>query len=106
MKALLFLFLALPALGRDVTFAWDANPPAENVTAYRIEVLSPAGEWESVGSTTAMTLDVVGFPDVETHVRAIAMNAVGLESAPSDVLIVPPTPTAPAGLRITLTPKP
>jgi len=100
MKTLLILlFFAVPCLGREVTIAWDANPPEENVTEYRvyIEDKTAPGKYDiltTVSSTTAL----IDIPNGLQTVRVTAFN--GLESLPSDPLQIPNRPGKPQRLRI------
>ena len=81
------LLLALAAFGAgnaeaaQVTLAWDPNPPAENVVAYRV--------WECPKGATQGCTKLAETPTTQqilevaygTHCwRATAMNAAGLES--------------------------
>ena len=98
---LVLLFSILPLTARDATFAWDANPAADQVTSYRLELLNGAGQWVAAGATAATTLNLPNFPDGATSIRAIAINAGG-ESDPSAPLVIVAAPSAPKGLKLTL----
>src|SRR6478752_315267 len=107
---LLFCCLLLStglAWARDVTFAWDPNPAAENVTEYRLERWD-GDRWEVMGRVIdlgpglATQLRVPDFPNGETKIRAFALNVHG-ESDPSQELTIPSVPSKPEGLRYTIT---
>ena len=80
--------LAVPAQAAQVTLAWDPNPPAENVVAYRVWSC-PAGL--VTGCTqVAETADTTITVDLRpwTHfLRATAVNAVGMSSMFSNELV-------------------
>lgn len=109
MKTTLILLLtACLAHARPATFEWEANPPADKVTSYRLERWDGAA-WVSMGTTldnpatpepdAPLQLVVPDFPDAETRVRAFAIN-IASESLPSDELTVPKRPGPPGKLRI------
>jgi hypothetical protein len=122
--ALLLFAFAISAQALDVTFAWDANPESD-VVRYRlylyddattawIPVQDAADDPATPANDTPLTMRLPAFPDVESRVRLTAINSAGLESLPSNELVVKIPPSAPQGLRytiqltgeITLTPAP
>lgn len=110
----LFLLAALGvAPARDVTFHWDANPPDEEVTRYRlylydaetdawIPVQDAADDPATPELDPPLTLRLPAFPDAETRVRLTAINVHGLESPPSEEILVRMPPGRPTGLRYTV----
>lgn len=106
MKTILFAALALVsalvANARQITFAWDANPPAQNVAEYRLFVKAEDGSLTPLGTTPGTELQAE-IPDTVCTVVAYAVNSLGLVSDESAPLVIPETPTAPKGLRIKIT---
>jgi hypothetical protein len=95
------------ATARDLTFAWDPNPPEELVANYDLEIFDEGQQgWISAGLSTTTTLAVPTFPDVVTRCRVSAINTLGLRSLPGAELVIPADgdiPSSPVGLRATLT---
>jgi hypothetical protein len=60
------------------------------------------GRVTGVGEGLPTQLRVPDFPNGETRIRAFAINIHG-ESDPSQELTIPPVPSAPQGLRYTIT---
>ncbi len=105
---LLSALLTCSGIARDVTLGWDQD--YDSITSFRIErQVGPV--WAMLGVVTGVEGNRVAreirfpdFPDIQTSVRCIAVNAFG-ESPPSEVLTIEATPGAPRALRFTLTPK-
>ena len=78
---LVSLVLAAPAQGAQVTLAWDPNPPAENVVAYRVWSC-PAGLVSGCTqlAETARTEATLDLAFGSHFLRATAVNALGLSS--------------------------
>ena len=99
--ALLGVFcFALAATATDVTLAWDANPPEENVTGYVVfwgtversaDVFVGYEHELDVGAVTTVTVEI-GSEYVVYYFAAIAYNGRGLRSGYSDELVRPPDP--------------
>lgn len=99
MQRLIWALLLLPAvaLAEPITVAWDANDPAENVTAYRVG-LCPAGS--TTGCTTKgeteLTQLTVDVPlSASQCLRVLAVNQYGLTSDWSTEVCVSPTKPSP-----------
>ena len=100
------LGVAVDAPAAEVTLAWDANPPAEEVEGY-VVFWGPSSRHSgiflgyahevNVIDGTEVTVDI-GEPTGPTYFAAIAYNRLGLRSAYSDELVLPGM-TAPAALR-------
>jgi hypothetical protein len=95
MKRLFFVLLILPALSwaQPITVAWDANPPAENVVAYRVGQC-PAGLTAGCttrGETAATQLTVDVPLSASQCFRVLAINATGVTSDWSSEVCVNPT---------------
>lgn len=97
---LLLLLAATAAHARDVTVAWDPNPPAENVTGYVLHYgatsratpgFSGYDTQVDVHNVTETTLDLAPG----TYLALTAYNAAGLSSDYSVELQVQPVPTSP-----------
>ena len=111
MKALLLticlLALAFTAHAADVTLTWDANTETD-LAGYLVyqkadSATPPLVKIQDIpkGSTTA---SVTGLDSSHSYSFAItAYNTAGLESAYSNIVTIPATSIAPAGLRWTLT---
>lgn len=95
------------AAARDLTFAWDANPPEELIAIYDFEIYDEAqDEWVSLGQSATTSLAVVAFPDGMTRCRVSAINTLGVRGLPSSELVIPAEgslPSPPTGLRATVT---
>jgi len=103
MKSLLsicFLLLGLhSAAAREIVLAWDPNPPADEVTEYRVYEMTGAG-WALLGSTETPQWTV---GDREPGYYEFAVTAVNYwgESVRSESASTPPgLPTPPAGPHI------
>jgi hypothetical protein len=97
---LTLLATAAIALGVDVTFVWDPNPPGDGVTEYRIyEVESGAYTLKKTvdGATTRATVEGLVM-DRDRVFVATAFN--GLESDYSDTATVKAVPSKPQGLNV------
>lgn len=99
------LLLILPfcfAAEREVRVAWDLHDPVERVAEYRVTVTPPVPYLPHTvvvpGGENRVTLRV--DDSVSSVVTVTAANAQGLESLPSEPLIILPRPTTPGGLRI------
>ena len=89
--ALIYVALA----DRNVTMAWDANSPEDDVVSYALIV--DGKEQPKVETTTAQ----VTIPDTKTTITVIAYNSLGQSSPPSAAVIIPASPANPKGLRVT-----
>lgn len=106
---IILIALASITQARDVTFAWYANPPTDQVTSYRLEILNENDAWVTLGIASSTepdvpvptTLRIPIFPDREAKVRAIAVNSSG-ESDPSDPITVGVKPGTVQGLKTTV----
>lgn len=89
---------------RALTLIWDNNPPADQVTQYRLYIgISPTNYTVSyLSSTNTLTLQTNQFFPGKTNYFAVsAINSVGLESELSDEIsefIITP-PSKPINLR-------
>lgn len=105
----LAVFAALSAFSvyrydRALTLMWDNNPPADQVTQYKLYIgTSPTNYTVSyLSSTNTLTLQTNQFFPGKTNYFAVsAINSVGLESELSDEIsefIITP-PNKPINLR-------
>jgi len=94
------LATAAIALGVDVTFVWEANPPEEGITEYRIyEVEGGAYTLKTTVDGNTLRGTVAGLVmDKDRVFVATAFN--GLESYYSNSAIVKAQPTVPKGLTV------
>jgi hypothetical protein len=103
------LLCASVSAAREVKFAWDRNPEPD-VTSYRLylfnestggfdQVASVADDPATPANDTPITMTVPDFPEVESRVMLTAVNTAGLESLPSNEVIVKVPPGAPKGLK-------
>ena len=105
---LVALLLAQAAAAKDVTLAWDANPPEENVTGYVVfwgtversaDVFVGYAHELDVGNVTTVTVEI-GSEYVVYYFAAAAYNSWGLRSGYSDELVRPPdAPSKPVNVR-------
>lgn len=107
MKTTLLILLALASLASafPVKFRWNANPPAESVTEYRIYQLPTEGPriLKATITATAEPKQVSGPLEVESGQRYVVTAANGtFESEPSDPLTIPVKPSKPGQFEITL----
>jgi len=91
-----FLLWASFAHAASVTVAWDANPPAEQVTGYTLYEGTKA-LWTGPGTTA--TVDLTPGPHT---LEVTAKNPWG-ESPRSEPVSTPGGATAPKGVVITIT---
>jgi len=85
-----------------VQLTWDLNPTNENVVAYRIyHATNQTNQWSIVAATNRPPVTVPAR-DGTNYWRCTAVNAVGLESDPSNTVSVQP-PGLVNGLRIVVT---
>lgn len=91
MKTLLLsLLLCGVACARTVTLVWDANPPADQVTVYRVYELVPAG-WTQIGETTTPRFEVGERTPGKYEFAITAVNFWG-ESLRSESATTPAAP--------------
>lgn len=110
MKALLpticLLTLAFTAHAADVALTWDANTETD-LAGYRVYQGSGSAPatFTKVQEITAPTTSatIKGLDNTSHSFAVTAYNTAGLESSYSNVVTIPATPIAPAGLRWTLT---
>lgn len=110
MKALLLticlLALAFTAHAADVTLTWDANTESD-LAGYRVYQGSgsvPATFTKVQEIAAPTTSATVKGLDSSAHSFAVtAYNTAGMESAYSNIVTIPATPIAPAGLKWSLT---
>lgn len=101
LSSLLFLLLlSTSCFARDVTISWDANPPEDNVTEYRVYLEDKAivGKFDVIATVSDLSA-VITIPNGLQTVFVTAFN--GLESLPSDSLNIPNKPGKPTNLKIT-----
>lgn len=94
----LLILLSISSWAGEITLAWEPNPEADNVVAYRLYTVSGNQMnkiWE--GPTTVSAS--IQHESPATYV-VTAVGGSGLESAPSDPLSVGSFPSSPSGLRI------
>lgn len=95
--------LTLTAFGASVTLAWDANPPAENVSEYRIYE-KVGTNYVQVGFTTGTTITITGVASGTHTYVATAFN--GIESDYSNEalanVVTTNQPSGPNNLRVTV----
>jgi hypothetical protein len=103
---LLLLASSSIASARGLAFAWDANPPEEQVAHYDLEIFDEGQqEWISVGLSATTTLAVPTFPAGVTRCRVSAINTLGIRGLPGAELVIPANgeiSSSPTGLRATL----
>ena len=103
---ILLLALAFTAHASDVTLQWDANTEAD-LAGYRVYQGSgsaPATFTKVQEITAPTTSATIKGLDSASHSFAVtAYNTAGLESAYSNIVTIPATPVAPAGLKWSLT---
>ena len=103
MKTLLTLLaLTTQLIAGPVTVAWDANPPAENVTGYKVHYGTASRTYPTVvdvANVTTLTLELA--PGVY-YLNATAYNSAGDSDFPEELVITMPgtPPTPPKGLRV------
>ena len=110
MKALLLticlLALAFTAHAADVTLQWDANTESD-LAGYRVyqgnggDLGAFTRVQEIAAPTTSATIK--GLDSASHSFAVTAYNTAGLESAYSNIVNIPATPIAPAGLKWSLT---
>lgn len=112
----LTLFLTVAALltasARDLNLVWDANPPAQGVTGYRVYErfgVSPAYTYTEVGETdsTTTSFQIANITEalhvyVVTAFRYYPEIEQEIESPYSSPAWWAPSPSAPTTLRVTL----
>lgn len=84
----LIIFLALTAA--NVDFSWTANPPAENVTGYKLMIGPGDGTYPQVVDVGNVTTKRLPDDTLMRSAVVVAYNAAGFESAPSPVLVYRP----------------
>lgn len=103
---ILLLALAVCAHAADVTLTWDANTEGD-LAGYRVYQGSgsvPATFTKVQEITAPTTSATIKGLDTTSHSFAVtAYNKAGLESAYSNIVTIPATPVAPAGLKWALT---
>ena len=104
--SLLLLAFTSSATARGLAFAWDENPPEEQVALYDLEIFDEGQQgWISAGLTATTTLAVPTFPDVVTRCRVSAINTLGIRGLPGAELVIPANgeiSSSLTGLRATL----
>jgi hypothetical protein len=102
--ALLALLVSAPAWAAPITLAWDANPPGENVVAYRIGDCAPSTLACTSAGETALTQFTLDVPLSSSKCfRVLAVNAYGLTSEwSSEVCMQPTKPSAVNAWRVIL----
>jgi hypothetical protein len=100
-KLILAVLLVIMSAGVSQAYTiglgWVANPPAENVTSYKVFM---DGVLKSTVTTNQLTIS--GITGSHTY-HLIAVNKDGLMSAPSATLTYGGEPSAPVGAKITIT---
>ena len=95
--ALVLVLLAQAVAGaREVTFAWDPNPEPD-IAGYRLFIHREGTGWEVLRTLpgTGTETTVPDFPEEAAWVHLTALNSAGLESLPSEFLLVPKRPILP-----------
>jgi hypothetical protein len=108
MKTIKLILLILWALilvvfGFPANFRWNANPPAEAVTKYRIYQLPTEGPriLKATIPATAEPKQLSGPLDVESGQRFVVTAYNGtFESEPSDPVTVPVKPSKPGAVEV------
>lgn len=109
MKKLLALLLLTSAMfaqsspeTNTVCLTWDLNPTNENVVMYRVyHAVNQTNQWAVVAATNRPPVTIPARAGTN-YWRCTAVNAVGLESDPSNTVSVQP-PGLVNGLRIVVT---
>lgn len=101
---ILMLTIAVCAHATDVTLQWDANTEAD-LAGYRVYQGSGSNPatFTRVQQVAATTATIKGLDNSSHSFAVTAYNTAGMESAYSNVVIVPATPAVPSGLKWTLT---
>lgn len=104
MKSILLLLwcLAYMALAETVTLAWDANPPADNVTAYELRYGTDPANLTGKSRVAGATQTAVELAPGIYHFVVVAITASGIESLPSARVTHTVRPGAPQRLRVIL----
>ena len=95
------LAFALPV---SLLLSWDANDPAEAITAYHVEHTVDLAVWQRLGSTSNIVWSIGPLEPGVHFYRVVAENLWG-ESAPSRIISTPASlPRGINTLRIARTP--
>lgn len=103
MKSLLtILLLALPLKAEIVKLGWEANPPAEKITSYKV---SYGKAVDAMTSSIVTTTNTVTTPDLAAGVwfftvQAINQNAVPSGQAPPLAHTTLVAPSVPKSFRV------
>jgi len=100
----LLLFLSPRLVAGTVDFVWDANPAADNVTAYVLYERMADGTARKVVEVAGNVTTASGTFGAGQHTVFVTAKTGQLESLPSVALIFPALPSAPTALRIPTVP--
>lgn len=103
-EILAFILAASCAFAGSAKLAWDANPPAEQVTGYIVyhaTNLTAGFSVFAVAITNSLT--VSPLRSGEHYFFVTALNNRGLESDPSNQVLAP-VPFPPMGIKLVLEP--
>lgn len=99
------LALTVCAHAADITLQWDANTETD-LAGYRVYqgTGSNPATFTRVQETAATTATIKELDSSKAHSFAVtAYNSAGMESAYSNVVVIPASPAIPAGLKWSLT---
>ena len=96
------LILTAQLLAGTVTIAWDANPPEENVSGYRVHYGTVSRTYTEVVDVANVTTIALQLDPGVYFLNVLAYNAAGDSDFPEELVVTMPgaPPTPPKGLRV------